>query len=110
MKNGEYGNDDDAEINRKDMCDPSQTPEHEKWEQGCTRDNQSNRTDSVLNSRRAGEDPEDSWYMCQTDMDMAVLHNNISSSGITQIFKVELLLLVAILAALPHGWHCHSVC
>lgn len=86
MKEGEYENSGDAEIYRKDMCDPSQTPEHEKWKQACTQDNQSNRTDSALSSRRGREDPEDSWFLCQTDMDMAALHSNISSSGIAQIF------------------------
>lgn len=86
MKEGEYGDNGDAEIYRKDMCDPSQTAEHEKWEQACAQDNQSNRTDSALSSRRGGEAPDDSWFMCQTDMDMAVLHSNIFSSGIAQIF------------------------
>lgn len=89
MKKGEYGNS-DAQIYTKDMCDPSQTPEHEKWEHACSHDSRSNGTGSTLSSRRGGEDAEHRWFMCQTDMDMAGLRSNISSSGIAQMcFKVE---------------------
>lgn len=73
MKMGEIGKIGVAEIRRKEMCDPSQA---------CTQENQSNTTDPASDSRRDSEDPEKSWFMCKTDMDMAELHSNISSSGI----------------------------
>lgn len=67
------------------MCDPSHTQGSEKWQQDCTEEHQRNTTDPESNSRRGDEeDPEKSWFMCQTDTDMAELHSNISSSGITQ--------------------------
>lgn len=84
--NGKIGG---AEIRRKDMCDPSQTPEGEKWEQACTQENQSNTTDPGSDSRRGSEDPEKSWFACETDMDMAELHSNMSSSGNVQFVKIS---------------------
>lgn len=73
------GNTGSAEIREKDMCNPAQNPEREKWEQSCTQGNQSNTTD-----------PEKSWFMCETDTDMAELHNSTSSSDL----KVHLKMLV----------------
>lgn len=97
MKSGGDGKIGDAEIRRKDMCDPSQTAEREKWEQACTQKDHSNMTDPGSDSRRDSEDPEKSWFICETDMDMTELHRNISSSGIA-VFKDKLLLLLAMLA------------
>lgn len=97
MKKREHGNNSDAEINIKVPCDPPQTPTHEKWEQACTQDTTlKNRTGSEFTSRRGGEDPKDRWFICRTDMDMAVSQSNTSSSGIAQIFKVECLLACSI--------------
>nr|XP_046269441.1 uncharacterized protein LOC124072239 [Scatophagus argus] len=79
VKTEENGKIEDAEIRSQDTCNPSQTPEHEKWEQACRQKNQSNMTDSVSNSTRGGEDPEKSWFMCETDMNMTELHSNLSS-------------------------------
>lgn len=81
MKTGENGRIEDAEIRRKKMCDPSQTPEREKWEEGCMQENQSNITDPVSDFWRGSEDPEKSWFICETDTNMTELHRNISSSG-----------------------------
>lgn len=79
-ENGKIG---DSEI-RQDSCDPSQTAEREKWEQACTQENESNTTDPATDSKRGSKDPEKSWFMCETDTDMAELHRNLSSSGITK--------------------------
>ncbi|XP_044047095.1 uncharacterized protein LOC122873874 [Siniperca chuatsi] len=89
VKRGGDGKTGDVEIRRKVMCDPSQTPESEKWEQACTQENQSNTTDPVSDSKRGVEDPEKSWFMCETDMDMAELHSNISSSALKVDFEVS---------------------
>ncbi|XP_038569421.1 uncharacterized protein LOC119899082 isoform X2 [Micropterus salmoides] len=84
--NGKTG---DTEIRGKDMCDPSQVPEREKWEEACAQENQSNMTDPASDSWRDREDPEKSWFMCETDMDMAELHSNSSSSALKVHFKVS---------------------
>ncbi|XP_040001352.1 uncharacterized protein LOC120799908 isoform X2 [Xiphias gladius] len=81
VKKGENGKIGDAEIQRKDMCDPSQTAEREKWEQECTQGNQINMADPASDSRRGSNDSEKNWFMCQTDMDMAGLKSNILSSA-----------------------------
>ncbi|XP_056265788.1 uncharacterized protein LOC130190411 isoform X3 [Pseudoliparis swirei] len=75
--NGKSGN---AEIGRRDLCDPLRTPGSNKWEQDCTRGNQSNATDPESLSGGAGEDPEKNWFMCEADMDMAELQRIMSSS------------------------------
>ncbi|XP_026159907.1 uncharacterized protein LOC113128644 isoform X2 [Mastacembelus armatus] len=75
---GELGRTEDAEIKRRDMCDPYQAQEREQWELACTHDNRSYTTDPVSDSRRDGE--ENSWFICQTDTGVTKLHSNISSS------------------------------
>ncbi|XP_029290346.1 uncharacterized protein LOC115010069 isoform X2 [Cottoperca gobio] len=82
VKKGENGKIGDADIRRKDMCDPSQTPGSEKFEKDCTQEHQSNTTDPESDLRRAAEDPEKSWFVCETDMDMAELYSNSSSSDL----------------------------
>ncbi|KAM8772969.1 uncharacterized protein AB9X84_013106 [Acanthopagrus schlegelii] len=90
VKTGENGRIEDAEIRRKTMCDPSQTPEHEKWEQGCAQKNQSNITDPMPDFWRGSEDPDPkSWFLCETDTNMTELHRNISSSDLMVQFKVS---------------------
>ncbi|XP_022614270.1 uncharacterized protein LOC111231455 isoform X1 [Seriola dumerili] len=84
--NGKIG---DAEIKRTDMCDPSQAEERGKWEQACTQGNQSNMTDPVSDSESGHDDSEKSWFMCQTDMDMAELHNINSSSATPEKVHLE---------------------
>ncbi|XP_031732138.1 uncharacterized protein LOC116399263 [Anarrhichthys ocellatus] len=79
----------DAEIWREDLCDPPWTPGSSKWEQVCTRENQSNATDPESDSGRAGEDPEKNWFMCEADMDMAELHRNMSSSALKTHIEVS---------------------
>ncbi|XP_042253338.1 uncharacterized protein LOC121886952 isoform X2 [Thunnus maccoyii] len=79
----------DAEVRRKDMCDPSQTPGDEKWEQVCTQKNQTNTTDLASDSRRGGEDPQMSWFMCETDTDIAELQSNMSSSALTVHLEIS---------------------
>ncbi|XP_059194093.1 uncharacterized protein LOC131975426 [Centropristis striata] len=82
VKKGQNGKVGEAEIRKKDICKPSQTPEGDRWEQDCTQDHQSNMTDPELDSRRGGDGPEKSWFICETDLDMAELHSNISSSAL----------------------------
>ncbi|KAM7419198.1 hypothetical protein PAMA_016356 [Pampus argenteus] len=72
----------DAEVSRNSMCETSQTPGGEKWGQDCTQEGQTNTTDPASDSRRGGEDPQMSWFMCETDMDMKELYSNISSSDV----------------------------
>lgn len=79
----------DTEIRRKDMCDPWQTPEHEKWEKACTQENQSSMIDPASDTRRGGEDPEKSWFICETDVNIAKLHRNRSSSALKLHFEVS---------------------
>ncbi|KAG7241302.1 hypothetical protein INR49_025820 [Caranx melampygus] len=74
--NGKIG---DAGTRRKDMCDPSQMAEQEKWKQACTQGKQSNMAHPAAESEREDDDSERSWFLCKTDMDVAELHN-ISSS------------------------------
>ncbi|XP_078020540.1 uncharacterized protein LOC117255593 isoform X2 [Epinephelus lanceolatus] len=77
------GNDlEDAESRRKDICVPSQTPGSEKWEQACTEELQNNTTDPESDYKRGEADPEKSWFMCETDMDMTEIQSNISSSAL----------------------------
>ncbi len=82
MKMGKNGKIRDAEIRRKDLCDPSKTAELEKQEHACTQGNQSKMTDPTSESRRGDEDPENSWFVCETDVDITELHRNNSSLGI----------------------------
>ncbi|KAF3852120.1 hypothetical protein F7725_005475 [Dissostichus mawsoni] len=78
VKNGEKAKTGDAEITKKDVCDPSQTPEGDGFEQDCTQEHQQP-TDPE--SRSASRDPEQSWFMCETDVDVSQLHRHSSSSG-----------------------------
>ncbi|XP_056265787.1 uncharacterized protein LOC130190411 isoform X2 [Pseudoliparis swirei] len=84
--NGKSGN---AEIGRRDLCDPLRTPGSNKWEQDCTRGNQSNATDPESLSGGAGEDPEKNWFMCEADMDMAELQRIMSSSALKTHLEVS---------------------
>ncbi|XP_069553574.1 uncharacterized protein [Brachyistius frenatus] len=85
--NGKTGN---SEVKRKDMCNLSQTPDRKMWEQACIQKNQSNMTDSAsLDSRGGGDDPETSWFMCKTDMDIDELHSNISTSALKLHLEVS---------------------
>ncbi|KAI4833331.1 hypothetical protein KUCAC02_016239 [Chaenocephalus aceratus] len=70
----------DAEITKKDVCDPSQTPEGDGLAQDCTQEHQSNTTDPE--SRSTSRDPEQSWFMCETDVDVSQLHRHSSSSAL----------------------------
>ncbi|KAG7485369.1 hypothetical protein JOB18_008922 [Solea senegalensis] len=88
-KRGENGKIVDADIKRNDECDPSQSAEQEKWETACTQWSQNNTTDRAPDSRRVGDDLEESWFMCQTDMDMTALHRNMSYSA-PAVLKVHL--------------------
>ncbi|XP_039880258.1 uncharacterized protein LOC120728999 isoform X1 [Simochromis diagramma] len=85
-ENAKAGNDD---AKRGHMCDPSQTPDQEKWEQACTREDQSNTTDSASDVRRGRDDPKARWFMCETDMEMAEVHRNISTSAYESHLEVS---------------------
>ncbi|TMS23214.1 hypothetical protein E3U43_008520 [Larimichthys crocea] len=77
--------------------DPSQTPEWEKWEQACAREDQSNATDPASDSRRGDEDPEKSCFMCETDTDMlALLRESTSSDEWSCMFRVLWLVLLCV--------------
>lgn len=71
-----------ADAKRGRVCDPPQIPDQEKWEQACTREDESNTTDSASDPGRGRDDLKMSWFVCETDMEMAELHRNISTSGI----------------------------
>ncbi|KAF3687640.1 hypothetical protein EXN66_Car003312 [Channa argus] len=87
-KKGVYGEITGAEIRR--ICDPAQTAEHEKLEQACAQENQSNTSGLVSDSRGSSENPEDSWFTCQTDTDMVELRSNILNSAIKVYLKVSM--------------------
>ena len=85
-KKGENGKVEDAENNKSGgMCDPSQSAEVDKWEQACTQEKPSNMADPGPDSGRGSGDSENSWFLCRTDLDMAELHSNTSSSGTAQL-------------------------
>ncbi|XP_034044124.1 uncharacterized protein LOC117526189 isoform X2 [Thalassophryne amazonica] len=69
----------DAKAKRKPVCDSSQTPGSERWEQACIHGNQSNVTDAASDSRSGSQDPVLNWYMCETDQNSTGLHSNISA-------------------------------
>lgn len=71
------------------MCDPSQTVEREKWKQACTQGNQSNMADPAADSEREDDDSEKSWFMCQTDTDVAELHISSSATPVQEHLEVE---------------------
>ncbi|XP_022061764.1 uncharacterized protein si:dkey-192k22.2 isoform X2 [Acanthochromis polyacanthus] len=75
---GEHGKTGNAEIKRKDVCDPSKT----QWDQVCTQEDQSNATDSASDFRRGRDDPKTSWFLCDTDTDMTVLYGSNSSPAV----------------------------
>ncbi|XP_008276642.1 uncharacterized protein LOC103354855 [Stegastes partitus] len=85
VKEGEHGKTGNAEIRKRDVCDPSQT----QGEQACTGENQSNETDSASDSRRGRDNPNVSWFMCKTDTDMAELYRNASSSAVQLHLEVS---------------------
>ncbi|XP_034399734.1 uncharacterized protein si:dkey-192k22.2 isoform X2 [Cyclopterus lumpus] len=89
QRKGANGKSGDAEIGRRDLCDPPRTPGSNKWEQDCTRENQSNVTDPESHSGGAGQDPEENWFMCVADMDMAELQRNMSSSALKTHLEVS---------------------
>ncbi|KAL6110048.1 uncharacterized protein ACO6RY_19210 [Pungitius sinensis] len=80
LEKGEEWKSGDAEARRKD-CGPTPTASSNKLEQDCTQEDESNATDPESDSGRGGGDPEKNWFMCETDVDMAELHRNMSSSA-----------------------------
>lgn len=82
---GEHGKTGNAEIKRKDVCDPSKT----QWDQACTQEDQSNATDSASDFRRGRDDPKTSWFLCKTDTDMTVLYGNNSSPAVKLHLEVS---------------------
>ncbi|KAG8014809.1 hypothetical protein GBF38_003460, partial [Nibea albiflora] len=88
VKTGKDGKTEDGHARTKDMCDPSQTPEWEKWEQACAQEDQSNATGPASDSRRGGEDLERSCFMCETDTDMLGLQRESTSSALKVQFEV----------------------
>ncbi|XP_030587587.1 uncharacterized protein LOC115781839 isoform X2 [Archocentrus centrarchus] len=81
VKKGENVRAGNAEAKRAHVCDPSQTPDQEKWERACTQEDESNTTDSASDFRGDRDDPKLRWFVCETDMEMAELHRNISTSA-----------------------------
>lgn len=76
---GGSGNSQDSDVSRKEMCDPSQTQEREKWEQLCTK------MDPKRASSAGTRDQEHSWFRCETNKDLTELHTNISPSGTSPV-------------------------
>lgn len=77
FKKGESGRPENAEGKRKGICDLSQTADDEKWEQLCTQKN----PNSLLEMWEIRDDPQMSWFTCETDTNMDELYNRISASG-----------------------------
>lgn len=78
---GENGGRGGSETKGKPECSSWQTAEWQKWKEVCTRENQVS-LNPVSDSRVWG-DSDKNWFMCETDLDMAELQQNLSSSGIT---------------------------
>ncbi|XP_071779365.2 uncharacterized protein LOC139930151 isoform X2 [Centroberyx gerrardi] len=64
-RKGETRRTGEAEVRRKGVCDTCLTPGSDKWDRS-----------NVPDPR-----PDMSWFMCETDVDMADLHGNDSLSG-----------------------------
>lgn len=76
-------------CDHENLCDPSQTTDNKKWEQACTQGNQSTSTDSASDSRRGGDSPKRTWFLCETNMHMAEFYSRVSSSGLTLHLEVS---------------------
>lgn len=86
----------DGESKAEGLCDPAQTSEQDEWERACTRENNTT------------EEPDNRWFICQTNKEMTGLHSNILSSGTEQFEKTSCLYLSK-LVALLHPRQCLSV-
>lgn len=78
---GENGGRGGSETKGKPECSSWQTAEWQKGKEVCTQENQVS-LNPVSDSRVWG-DSDKNWFMCETDLDMAELQQNLSSSGIT---------------------------
>lgn len=74
---GGSGNPQNSGVWRK--CDPVEAQEREKWEQVRTK------VDPERATGGGNKDPEHSWFRCETDVDLAEPHTNISPSGTSSV-------------------------
>lgn len=70
-----------SETKGKPGCSSWQTAEWQKWTEVCTKENELSQ--NPVSDPRLGGDSDKNWFMCETDLDMAELQQNLSSSGIT---------------------------
>ncbi|MEQ2212685.1 hypothetical protein XENOCAPTIV_003358 [Xenoophorus captivus] len=68
-----------GENERKSLCDPTPTPEHEQWEQICTQKTQ----------RNTRGDSSRGWFVCKTDKNMEDFNSNISSKALMVFLEVS---------------------
>lgn len=78
---GENGGRGGSETKGKHECSSWQTAEWQKRKEVCTQENQVS-LNPVSDSRVWG-DSDKNWFTCETDLDMAELQQNLSSSGST---------------------------
>lgn len=70
-----------SESKGKPDCGSRQTAEWKKWKEVCTEENQPSQ--NPVSDSWAGGDSDKNWFMCETDLDLADLQQNHSSSGTT---------------------------
>lgn len=78
---GENGGRRGSETKGKPECSSWQTAEWQKGKEVCTQENQVSL--NPVSDSRVWRDSDKNWFMCETDLDMAELQQNLSSSGIT---------------------------
>lgn len=59
---------------RRPGCSSGQAAHWQKWKEVCKQENQM--------SLNPASDSDQNWFMCETDLDMAELQQNLSSSGV----------------------------
>ncbi|XP_068176808.1 uncharacterized protein [Antennarius striatus] len=85
-KNGNIGV---AEIRKRDVCDPTLQPEHEKWAQVCTQGNTRNVTDPASDSRRDRGNTEETWFVCKADVEIEESLRNLTLSVLDKHWEVS---------------------
>lgn len=84
-------------------CDPLEAQERVKWEQVCTK------VDPERASRGGNKEREHSWFRCETDVDLAEVHTNISPSGTSPVPASDLKLKPSVYWSFCVNW-VHSHC
>lgn len=84
---GENGGRGGSETKGKPECSSWQTAEWQKGKELCTQENQVSL--NPLSDSRVWGDSDKNWFMCETDLDMAELQQNLSSSALRLLFEVS---------------------